>query len=36
LDDRTLVTETGSGQAEFEPEFIEVVAAQVPKFDPLQ
>src|SRR5581483_12481966 len=36
LDDGALVAETGSGQEEFDPEFGEVVAAQVAEFDPLQ
>jgi hypothetical protein len=35
-DHSVLVAEASSGQAEFEPEFGEVIAAQVAEFDPLQ
>jgi hypothetical protein len=36
LNDRAIVPEAGGGQAEFEPGFREVAAAQVAEFDPLQ
>jgi len=35
-DHSILVAETSSGQAEFEPQLGQVIAAQVPQFDPLQ